>query len=448
MDEIYSIRLLDQIESQCICHTQTANKLGVMGQKRGFVSFGCKRKYITMVISDEMAPNEIFLSRDIVQDIKLPLDLCYEVQRRNHEIMIGPFIGILMEYESRRMTEKFLQRALIFAREYEKLHGALIIFALDQVNTKDHTIEGYCYKPHEKQWEKGIFPYPSAIYRQIYRGMEDLTPQWKNHFLSVIGDRLFNNYVFYKWEMHEWFYKDDRTKMYVPDTVIYHGQDNMMRMLEKYPSLYVKPIEGTFGVGVVQITKEKQSIVFRYRKKGRNRRLVYTDKNSIERVCTKLFSPTQYIIQQGIDLLTYEDRIVDFRIVVQKDTGAHWKCKGIFARMGASESVVSNSTNGGKCMEITEFFTKRISLSKERIQFWKGKMGMIGETIGQMLDEFGIHCETIGVDLGMDHQGNLWIIEINNHSPRPEIALVSGKRQLYYEIKASPLFYAKSMIGF
>ena len=64
------------------------------------------------------------------------------------------------------------------------------------------------------------------------------------------------------------------------------------------------------------------------------------------------------------------------------------------------------------------------------------------------LDKYGINCGTLGLDIGMDPQWNLWLIEINNRDPDPRIAMDIHDVQLYYTLKTGPLFYAKLLAGF
>jgi len=65
-----------------------------------------------------------------------------------------------------------------------------------------------------------------------------------------------------------------------------------------------------------------------------------------------------------------------------------------------------------------------------------------------VLDEYGLNCGTLGLDIGVDLEEKIWLIEINNRDPDPSIALNVHDLQLYYELKTGPLFYAKFLAGF
>ena len=64
------------------------------------------------------------------------------------------------------------------------------------------------------------------------------------------------------------------------------------------------------------------------------------------------------------------------------------------------------------------------------------------------LERKGLHLAYVGMDVGMDDNKNLWIIEVNNRNPDMTIALDAEDKQLYYQIKSAPLYYAKWLTGF
>ena len=66
----------------------------------------------------------------------------------------------------------------------------------------------------------------------------------------------------------------------------------------------------------------------------------------------------------------------------------------------------------------------------------------------ESLEKTGMHLGNIGMDIGLNRSGHLWIIEINNRGPDMTIALDAGDREMYYRIKSAPLDYAKWLSGF
>ncbi|HHW48361.1 MAG TPA: hypothetical protein GXX14_07065 [Clostridiaceae bacterium] len=60
----------------------------------------------------------------------------------------------------------------------------------------------------------------------------------------------------------------------------------------------------------------------------------------------------------------------------------------------------------------------------------------------------GVNCGNFGVDIGIDREGHLWLIEVNNRDPDPSIALDIHDKPLYYSLKTGILYYAKSLAGF
>jgi len=107
---------------------------------------------------------------------------------------------------------------------------------------------------------------------------------------------------------------------------------------------------------------------------------------------------------------------------------------------------VSNISSGGTAYRVTEILEKVMPSSV--VPSMEEKIRNFDLEICNALDEIGINCGDLGVDVGVDTQGCLWLIEINNRDPDPTIALNIRDRRLYYDLKAGRLLYAKALAGF
>jgi hypothetical protein len=89
-----------------------------------------------------------------------------------------------------------------------------------------------------------------------------------------------------------------------------------------------------------------------------------------------------------------------------------------------------------------------VKLSTNLIESLETEIRVFAIDVCNALDESGINCGTLGLDIGVDKTGHLWLIEINNRDPNPSIALNIHDVHLYYQLKTGPLFYAKFLAGF
>lgn len=442
MNKVYQIRQLDKKNPTLMIHPNTADALGIRSRKMAVLRFGCIRQFADISLSGDVLESEIWLSSKLTANLHLPDFPDYELRVNENEIEIGPFIGMLMSRKDERLTPSSLEKMKIYLSDYRNLHGAVVVFALDKADAVGRLIEGYCYNPVSRQFEKGVYPFPSSIYRAI--GLSDF---WKNCFYSVIGDRFFNNQYFNKWEMYQWYSAHPELSSRVPFTCLYKTAQDVFDSLDKYKTVFIKPVAGLGGHGITQVRQSGEKFTLKYRENGKNQSDVLQSKQEAAEYLTAKFSDGRYLIQQSIDLIQIKGHVVDFRCVMQKNQSGKWSCRAIIGRYGDRGSVVSNISSGGKAVSI-ENLAGSLPLPKSKAHHLSDEIGDFALQICSALDEYGLNCGTLGLDIGADITGNLWLIEINNRDPDPTIALDIHDRLLYIKLKTGILAYAKFLSGF
>lgn len=443
MNYFVNIRAHKVEESILIINEKLAQLLNLTKKKRGYISFGTEKNFVDIIISEEAEVKEILLSESTIENMHIPIYPIYELRVKENEIIIGPCIGILASRKEEVLSERRLNEMCISLLDYRRIGGAIIAFSLEKVDVENRLIEGYCYNFKTDSFEPGIFPYPQAIYLK-----SNLNDKWENHFLSAIGDKVFNNYSFHKWEMNNWFSIEPDIAPHLPHTVLYQSKESLIEMLQLYSVVYVKPIWGMKGIGVVRVSQKDEKISFDYPKDQENISLVPEGDEELFSTMETLFKTEEFLIQQGVDLLKYQDGIVDFRCVMQKNDTCKWTCRGIFARIGVKDSIVSNISRGGMALSGSELIMKVLSLDEAETFILKEKMTAVCMKVCRCLDEYGYNFATLGLDLGIDKDKNIWLIEVNNRQPNSAIALRGDDTLLFYSLLAWPLYYAKSLAGF
>jgi glutathione synthase/RimK-type ligase-like ATP-grasp enzyme len=269
-----------------------------------------------------------------------------------------------------------------------------------------------------------------------------------NHFLTAIGDNIFSNYSFDKWDMHSWFSVEPEITPFLPETRVYKSKEDVADMIEKYKVIYVKPSFGMKGFGVIRISKEDEKISFQYRENDENKKILTKTNEEFEKTLMDLLEYNKFIIQQGLELISFDGGIVDFRCVMQKNESCKWICNGIVARVGAQESVVSNISSGGAALPALELIRDALDISESEIFALKERIISLCTKACRALDEYGFNFGSLGLDIGIDKNKNIWLIEINNRKPHPAIALRANDIPMYYTILNGPLHYAKGLAGF
>lgn len=443
MKDRYHIVQENNFRSTLTIHPELAKMLKIESLIRGIVRFGCRREFVEIVQGDTGSVSQIFLSKNIIDELLIPTFADYQIKIANKEIILGPFIGILKS-EGNSTSPKFRSKIYEFyAGEYSNLAGALVLFSLSGVDRANNTVQGYCFDPLTADWKSGIFPYPAAIYRKV-----GLNREWKNHFLSVLGDTLFNNYHFNKWEMFCWLSTKPEVAKHLPATELYLDKKQLLRLLERYRVLYLKPVSGMKGIGVIQAQIHGHNVLLRWREKTGNREITLQQNADWNLKELKNIRPGKYILQEPINLLRYQNRLIDFRVILQKDNNIQWINQGVIARLGAPGSVVSNISNGGTAQLAAQFMKDYLGYNEAHSNSLLEGLHQLALNAAKSLDSVGLNCGTLGMDIGMDNSGHLWIIEINNRDPDPTIALDAGDTQLYRRLCLTPLYYAKALSGF
>lgn len=443
MSKTLKIKALDSIDGLIVISADRARDLGIFDKKASFISFGAAKCYVQVRISDKLDYNEMQISHNIMEFLKAPQYLSYEVRYNKDGITLGPSIGILAGKSKKSITPKQLKASLAYVSQYQLLHGAVILFSLDCVNKDNHTIEAYCYNPKNNCWEAGVFPYPSAIYRRLY-----LSEKWRNHFLEVIGDNLYYNHFFNKWMMYQWFSRSKEMSGYFPKTILYKSSKDIQAMLNKYNKIYVKPIAGQGGKGVIQISHEDGKIIYKYSSKGKNHRLRFDNMTSAIAYGSKLFKREKYILQQPIELIKFQDNILDIRCMMLRDDKNKWECSGIVARVAPKGSIVSNAHSGGTPTSLDILLRKKLGYPRSKFDEIKKNLENISIKAAKFLDDYGIKAAILGIDIGIDTNGKLWIIEINIRYPDLSLFSYVGDYQIVDKAKTSLMLYGKYLAGF
>lgn len=183
-------------------------------------------------------------------------------------------------------------------------------------------------------------------------------------------------------------------------------------MTEKFPLLYVKPAIGSRGIGIMQIKKNEKQYVVR----------TIEDKQTFDNVMDMyqhILSKTnnkEMIIQQGIVLEKVNQKPYDIRIMVQRRPKGKWTCTGIFCKVGSKRNIVTNVYQGGELWTTKRIFKEK-GLSDKVKKVRLNQLKKLGIQIANTLSDKQEGMYQMGVDVAIDHNQNMWVLEINSHHP-------------------------------
>lgn len=418
------------------------SKTAIKNRKLAYIKFGIRCCEVKVEVSREIEMNEILISHEIIEALKIPTFLSYEMIFDKSNIIFGPYIGMLTEKKEDRLNE-IIYNLKSYVYGYEEIGGAVLVFSEEGVDMDKQIIRGFLFNPESGNWEHGNFPYPASIFKRT-----GIKKSLRNHFHSLLGDAVFNDYIFNKWETYQWLTCFDTLKGHLPYTVLYNRPKDIREFLNEYNTAYVKPIYGSQGVGIVKL-KRKGSWVFAY----------YSEEEEKKEECFKsiaelngflkyYLNKNRFIVQEYVDLLSKNGRTIDFRALIVKDQHGVWQDIGMIARYGVKGSITNNVSTGGSA-ELAEITLKSmLNLSDDEAEKFRKRMSNIAVDAAKGLEESGINCGNLGIDLGVDVNRTIWIIEINNRDPNHTIALDAKDRQMFFRARLLNMLYAKKLAGF
>ena len=366
--------------------------------------------------------NLLVISEDIQEELLFPsLQVPLHAFVENGTLYLGPLVGIFTCGFTPFPLQPVGERSRFFSKllAMAKTVGALpFIFGEQHIDWENGIMTGLFYL--DNQWQKIDVPFPNVIYDRLPNRRSESRVEFKK-----IKDRLQNNYLipwynpgfFNKMEIFELLHQDHSISRYLPETHPFQSFAMIERMLSDYGHIFIKPKNGSLGLGIYQIIFDKESNLYycRYRdKQGQNRLTKYS---SLEGLAEHLFRKrnlTNMLVQQGIHLLRVDQRTIDFRIHTNKDDQGNWAVTAIAAKVAGNGSVTTHHHNGGDIKTIQEIFPDLIEQ-----EMYKAKLTDISLKLSKVLEQqiSGIIGE-IGFDIGIDRNGDLWVFEANSKPGR------------------------------
>lgn len=408
--------------------------------------FGSWRRTLKVAYDKTLPDDVIALSDKLQEDLFVPEDLLFEMKVTNNTLQIGPMILWIAAATHERLDRRLdnLQKRI---EDFIKVRGMICVCAEEGIDIESEKIEGYYFVPNDEsddsKWVKALFHYPGGIFKRV-----PLSEKVNKHLNKATKGKMFNSNFFNKWEMWEWLSKDQVLVKHLPYTEKLVSLPQISRMLEIYPSVYIKPSKGSEGKRIIKL--EKQDYLFNSVKSTKPNILIKDDTNkesNIDQIENDpllqkcLNSSRQYLIQQGVGT-QYESRHVDFRIYMLKNANYRWKAAGITGRISEKNSIITNLRkleywqNGRKAL-ISIYGLKK----KEAIMLEK-KIFRICKRACKIVDQKGNYGD-FAIDFVIDKDLHMWILEMNLRQVYP-----IEDPALEPEVKRTPFLYAMSLDGF
>ncbi|WP_284646843.1 YheC/YheD family protein [Paenibacillus silviterrae] len=135
----------------------------------------------------------------------------------------------------------------------------------------------------------------------------------------------------------------------MPESHLLRNFATLKSMCSKYASVFLKPITGSLGKGIIRIRRsEGGTYIAHFTGLNGTRKQVYRSLTQLYSAISGKVKTGRHQIQQGLNLIQAGDRPIDFRALVQRDDTGSWTVTSIVGRIaGANHQFVSNLARGG-----------------------------------------------------------------------------------------------------
>ncbi|WP_127585239.1 YheC/YheD family endospore coat-associated protein [Paenibacillus koleovorans] len=380
--------------------------------------FGSYRSYVTVIPVQHL--EGMRMSESLAQKLGLHHNshVGFSYKAGGRTLALGPLIGVMMT-QVYSASDKPFGTNTTFCKELvdscKALGGFVFFFTTGGIPANNQHLEGWSYSG---RWHKTTFPIPDVVYNRLTTRKLENKPSVQ-HFMREVkqryGTEVFNEKYLNKTEVFDALRGDPSLGKYLPESHLFKNFAMLKTMSAKYPIVFLKPITGSLGKGIIRITRlNGQSITCHFTNLTGTTRQSYPSLAAAFSAMASKLKQRSYQIQQGLQLIEISGRPVDFRALVQRGQAGEWVVTSTVARIAGSNHFVSNLARGGTLSKVREALAKtNLSAAMQKsvsANLRKAALDIAGGIEKQVKGHFG----ELGVDLAVDSNGKVWLLEVNS----------------------------------
>ncbi|MGE5704258.1 MAG: YheC/YheD family protein [Clostridia bacterium] len=351
------------------------------------------------------------------------------------------YLGIIAYCNGPTFTEKDFYRHLTLAGR--QLGIRVFVFSPRQVDFETRTTIGYEFE--DGAWMTRTFDLPKLIYDRCFMG-----PAYRHYkpFIEKLQNdptiRFMGRGLSGKWQVYQMLEKLPELSHWLPDTRPLMIHDLVDRLNAGQPVI-IKPMSGTHGYGVVRIQKRQN----RFEALGRSRRTnvpfrrIFADTTGVKNFVQTFTVGAKFLIQPYLSLSTPDGTPFDIRVLVQKDGTGTWQTTGKAVRLGNKQSITSNLHGGGRAVALPSFLSRYFP-SEQQTKI-EAEIDALVSLLPPALEEHHGTLFELGIDIGVDSKGKVWLIEVNSRPGRAVFKQIHDKTARIHSV-TQPVKYANYLM--
>ncbi|WP_342430164.1 YheC/YheD family protein [Neobacillus sp. FSL H8-0543] len=363
----------------------------------------------------EMESNEILFPENLYSEFYLPVkQIKFHARYSNdiHTLHLGPVIALLTDIKTSGKEVPHFRSIHSFCEELH--HGISENGGFFYVFTyRNFTAQGYFFD--NGKWHSFVPPLPDVIYNRIHSRRLEYADDFAIFRKKLIELNIpyFNDRYLSKWEVHDRLINENHLQPHIPETKIF-SKENLVDFIKRHETVFIKPIHGSQGRNIFKLIKEKD--LYSIKSSITSKPEEFSNPFRLEDIyqhIQPLLNNRIYILQQGISLTAYESRGMDFRVLCHKTVNNNWHVTSVVARISAEDEFVSNIARGGEILAPLIALGSLMSKKDAKETLTRMKDLSIETAAALSFQSPGIIGE-LGIDIGIDQEGNPWLIEVNS----------------------------------
>ncbi|MFM1650905.1 YheC/YheD family protein [Brevibacillus sp. B_LB10_24] len=346
-------------------------------------------------------------------------------------------IGVMLDWKVLKLAlagKQTYERLSYYKLLGEKLGLEPIFYHPRQVNLKTREVRGLVLV-RGRLVSKRV-KIPRVMHNRVLEG-NPLTKQMIRK-LGTIG-RVYNGLIVRnKLSVHRLLFSNSALRPHLPISRSYTW-DGLMDLLGQYQVVYLKPVIGSVGQGVVRI--ERSGSVYLWTSSSIQQKPFL--RSGLRQQARKWVGNRRFLIQQGIKLAHYKDRTFDIRVSIQKNGKRLWSVSGMVAKLANRYNKLSNLAQGGSAEKLDTVLLSMFS--EAEVRKIKLDIARVGILIAKQLELKNPSLADIGIDMGIDSQGKPYMIEVNVRDQRYSF-FKAGELGMFRKTYQTPLEYGKSLL--
>ncbi|WP_224749733.1 YheC/YheD family protein [Polycladospora coralii] len=338
----------------------------------------------------------------------------------------------------------FFQQLSLFGK---RMGIHVLVFNPREINWTKRTVSCWYFKT-QGEWINAVFPLPAILYDRCYYYNTLHFRKYKPAIQRILQDEkiiLLGRPLGGKLQTYNILKQNKNLIPFLPQTIRYTQPNDAIQFVHTHAAALIKPNGGSHGRGVVALIKEQNQYIL----KGRSIdnvdfKTTLNSEQELRAWLQQFIQTTKYIVQPFLSLYTQDERPFDVRILVQKNERKMWETTGIAVRTGKPTTITSNLHGGGEAEKFHTFLQR--NYPTYLIENIVRTIRLVSIKTPQFIEENHGSLFELGIDVGIDRRGHIWILEVNS-KPGRTVFIKTGEQHLRERAIQLPILYAQTLFN-